>query len=197
MAAGRARLPTILASAGTFRKEDHMSSPHHKAQVALLAAILFTISTSALAGTATFGRGQTGQYAIDKIDMVGISFSIWSLGVYGGGGNTEDCRIADDGIDSGYFVLIGFGDLFDLIPPTSGGNAIVIDDATLELILDNVDSSAAMTVSRVLTDWLVGTPGTNQNNVNQDGCDNAGSVEWASDPDGTVAIQGGSGSGAA
>ena len=95
---------------------------------------------------------------------------------------------------NGYMCLIGFADLFSLVAPTSDSEAITIESAELELIGDTIDTTATLTVRRMLTDWLITTAGDNQDNVNADESDMAGDTEWASQPDGTAGNSRGGGS---
>ena len=162
-------------------------------QVVMLAALIVLAVTSAsLAATATFGRGQAGDYAVDKIDMVGVRTQQWQVDrLYGElpAPSGEGCyieRTIDDYQLTGGFVLLGFADLFTLISPTSGGGASVIEilDAQMQIINQSYDTAAYLVVNRCLTDWLVGQAGTNQGNVSTDESDVAGGVEWATYPDG-------------
>ncbi len=79
--------------------------------------------------------------------------------------------------------LVGWADLFSLVPTTHNGNAIVIDCATLHLtyyIPGSIRTSGALsdtvTVYRMTTNWLTGPAGTNEANVN--GLTNHGAA-WA------------------
>ena len=162
-----------------------------KSRAFVLMLTVLVAFSAAQAATATFGRGQGGDYAVDKIDMVSMQFTVWATGVFGGQGNTADCRIqATNDHTGGYSVLLGFGNMFTEIPLTHNdipsGNPILIEDAQLELIGDNVDTSATLTVSRMLTQWLTGAAGTNQDNVNADQADIAVGTEWASYADGHI-----------
>ncbi len=82
-------------------------------------------------------------------------------------------------------ALIGWADLFTLLPTTNAGNSIVIDCATLHLISKiNLASTVykspdTMTISRMTTQWLTLAAGSNQNNVNYAMSNIASNVTWS------------------
>ena len=155
--------------------------------------VLASLVTTASAATATFGRDQTGAYANETIDMVSIGFSIWSVPTYGKGTGTDlDARMLLPGTttgglkyqNSGYVTLFGLADLGTLVPATSGGDAIVIDSASVQIFNDTYVVVTNMYLSRVKTDWLLGTAGSNQDVVNADAT--SASTEWATNADAIV-----------
>ncbi len=104
---------------------------------------------------------------------------------------------AAGGYAPGRVGLLGWADLFSRVSPTSGGNPIVIDCATLHLTsARNMTSPGAggqsnlppptVVMVRVTTPWLLGAAGTNEGNVN--GQQNHG-LPWANasapDPNGS------------
>lgn len=90
--------------------------------------------------------------------------------------------IAKNKVDgTGRFGLIGWKDLFTLVPPTSGGFPIVIDNALLTLAGaggTNVVGDAG--IVRMTTQWLLNAAGTNESNVHYEESDDADNVPWAS-----------------
>lgn len=140
----------------------------------VLPLILVVAAMAAPAGAATllYGRGQSGDYGVDKIDMVGIEFGQWNHRVAGANpdGTGADAYIQMCDYDTtatvGWLPLIGFANLVSgLNAAAPAGEVVVIDIATLELIADTYDVGALLTVNRITTDWLVNTAGQNQNNV--------------------------------
>ncbi len=173
-------------------------SDHNAMRANLTIAILMVLSVSvtAQADTVIFGRGQSGDYAPDKTDMVGLKFGAFQEDIFN---NTDDCLLAAGEYDDYCgVVLIGFADLFELIPPESLGPDVEIESASLELLIEsygaNYDGSATWTLSRMTTNWLTGDAGTNQNNVSHDSPNLAGSgsgqstivPEWTTNPNGTT-----------
>jgi len=75
------------------------------------------------------------------------------------------------------FSFVGFADMFALLPATSGGGTLVIDNATLRLgTASNMTTIfAPIVVAEVdsTNPWLAGTAGTNEININADKYDQA------------------------
>ena len=148
--------------------------------------VLVAFST-AQADTATFGRGQAGDYAPDKWDDVAWRFPVWNLSTYPAFGYMED----GDQAPSRAVTLFGVKDLFPLVPPTSAGDEIVIDSASMDIMTRwNTGVTCNATLNRITTDWLLYAAGTNEDNVNWDDIDvadtNTAALEWATNPDATA-----------
>ncbi len=82
---------------------------------------------------------------------------------------------------TGRVILIGWADLFTLVPKTTAAGNIVIDSATL-LLTSNCDPApqgVSSVMSRVTTPWLTGPSGTNQGNVKREYSNIATSTPWA------------------
>ncbi len=94
-----------------------------------------------------------------------------------------EAEMGDD-VSSGAVVLLGLADLFDRLPETdpNSGRDIFILSATLTFTTGNIVGDVTVACQRVLTDWLVNDPGDNQLNVNSDGSDLFGGIEWTSYP---------------
>lgn len=74
--------------------------------------------------------------------------------------------------------LLGYRDLFTLIPVTSGGNPIAIDSATLRITSNFNNTATNVSVFRVTTPWLTDVAGQNQLHVNSHFRNIAGGLEW-------------------
>ncbi len=76
--------------------------------------------------------------------------------------------------------LLGYQNMFTMVPPTSAGQSIVIDSASLKLYA-SID--ATVDVYRVITPWLSLTPaGQAQFNVGGTYRDMANQLKWTNDP---------------
>ena len=148
------------------------------------ATVTATYATISLS-TAVFGEGGDSGFGPSTLDDVEIIFSEWN-------NNTSNAVTAavyynSNEDTSGRLMLLGFAEMMSRLPKTSGGDTIYIDSATLTLSTQSTyGHNGTVEVSRMLTDWLVGTAGTNETNVHSDASDVSGGVEWATDPDSSV-----------
>ena len=81
-----------------------------------------------------------------------------------------------------YQVLLGWAEMFDLVPRTSGGLSIVIDNAVIKFRSDLngvQEPSDNYTCYRMATDWLLTTAGENENNISYDEMDMTNHTPWA------------------
>ncbi len=77
-------------------------------------------------------------------------------------------------------AIMGWTDLFTLVPATSGGLDIQIDSATLTLRESTSGSTYITYLVRVTTPWLVGAAGTNEMNTDDTRSDRGAGTTWAS-----------------
>ena len=162
-----------------------MSGPIRKLLLCLMSIILLSVCAQGQAATANFGNGGDTGYESSTVDDVEIQFSQWNNNTVNGNICYVYYNCNED--TSGKLMLLGFADLMTRLPATSGGDDITISSATLVLTTQSSwGDNGTVKVCRMLTDWLVGTAGTNETNVHSDASDVSGSVEWGSDPDSTI-----------
>ncbi len=151
----------------------------------VLVVVLGLVGANAMAATVAWRQDAgSGYTAVDFDDTF-----VGTYGQYGAWGtvlttdsSTGSLSTATSQWSGDYkaAILLGVRDMFSLVPPTSGGQTIVIDSATLGLrgMLSSylVDIG---TIYRMTTPWLVGTAGTNQTNVDSVYSDIATSTTWA------------------
>jgi hypothetical protein len=97
-------------------------------------------------------------------------------------GTASTLNLLHQGNGMKYQALFGWTDLFTLVPPTSGGQPIVIDSAVIRLKNHNNNVSVgpgACTIYRVTTPWLLSAAGSNETNVSWNERDMAGDLTWA------------------
>ncbi len=145
-------------------------------------SVTATYASVPLAGTLTFGHGQAGSFAADKIDMVSMDFGGWNSAYGDAEPSDEDLRMgglsydANGAATAGFAGLFGIVELFDTLPAAD----LVVDSATLTLQFEAYPvGGEAVTVSRMLTEWLTGAAGTNQTTVT---ADSYSGIEWATNP---------------
>lgn len=74
--------------------------------------------------------------------------------------------------------LLGFKDLFTLLPPTSNGDEIVIDNATLKLY-GSGGANTTVKIYRMTSQWMILPAGQSEANVSASLRDIAGGGHWA------------------
>ena len=85
------------------------------------------------------------------------------------------------GAPQGRVGLIGWADLLTLVPITSGGNPIVIDNAIVRFTsyAGAANDADNFTMFRMTTPWLLTAAGTNESNVHDKKSDITNGVAWA------------------
>ena len=132
-------------------------------------------------------NGTNPSHTVVTFDDVQILFSASGNATDIGDGTYITLTMSDEDT-SGSVLLVGLADLFDRLPVTdaNSGRDMFIHAATLTFTAGNPVDNVTVACDRVVTNWLLGTPGTNQSNVHSDASDAAGLIEWASNPNGII-----------